>query len=96
MKIKYFTHIIIAFIFVAKNITSHKFNLLTFIYIKNIISKTLLSTSLLIYRAILFSSFTYKFYKKLYFIIVNLYMRYALLNKLIITHIIIILFIIFI
>ena len=44
----------------------------------------------------LFSLFIYKFYKKLNFIIANLYTRYALLNKFIIIYIIIIvLYIIF-
>ena len=42
-------------------------------------------------------SFIYKSYKKLYFTIVDLYMRYALLNKFLftITRIMIVLFIIF-
>ena len=104
-KIKYFTYIIITFIFAIKNITFHKFNLLTFIFTENItfkIIKTikffLLLISLLIYRAILFLSLVYKFYQKLYLIIVNLYMRYTLLNKtqFIIIRLKIIFFIIFI
>ena len=38
----------------------------------------------------------YKLYKKLYFIVADLYMRFALLNKFTIIRIIIIFFIIFI
>ena len=74
-------------IFVVKNISSHKFNLLTFAFVETL---TLLST----YRFVLFSSLIYKFYKKLYFIIVNLYMRYISLSKFrYIINLIIILFI---
>ena len=54
--------------------------------------------SLFIYRAILSLSFIYKFYKKLYFTIVDLYMRYVSLSKSSfnkITRIIIMLFVIF-
>ena len=96
-KIKYFTHIIIAFIFVAKGITFYKFNLLTFIHIKNTFSK-ILTISFFIYRVMLSSSPIYKFYKKSYFIIADLYIRYNLLSKFrfTITRIIIVLFIILI
>ena len=94
--IKYFTHIIIALIFAAKNITSHKFNLSALIFTESIILKALSSTSLSVYRAMLSLLFIYKFYKKLYFIIADLYMRYILLSKFIIIRIMIVLFIIFI
>ena len=75
----------------AKSISSHKFNVSTFASVET-------STSLSTYRFVLSSSCTYKSYKKLYFTIVDLYMRYTSLNRssFIITRIIIILFIIFI
>ena len=63
----------------------------------NTLLKTL-TISFFIYQAISSSSFIYKLYKRLYFIIVNLYMRYALLNKFLfnkITRIIIMFFVIF-
>ena len=84
------------FIFVIKSITFYKFNLSAFIFIESI--AFLLLTSLSIYRFMLSLSFTYKLYKKLYFTIVDLYMRYVSLNKslFIITHIVTILFIIII
>ena len=87
-KIKYFTHVMITFTFTAKSITSHKFNLLTLAFIESIVFKItiiiklfLSLTSLLIYRFVLSLSLTYKSYKKLCFIIVNLYIHYILLNK---------------
>ena len=88
------------FFFVAKNISSHKFNLSTFVFVESIILKVtiIIETSLLFYRFVLFSSFTYQLYKKLYFTIVDLYMRYTSLNKPLfnkITRIIIVFFIIF-
>ena len=67
------THFVITSFFVTKSITSHKYNLLTFTPIETL-------TSLLIYRFISPSSFTYELYKKSYFTIVNLYIRYALLS----------------
>ena len=93
------------FIFVAKSIASHKFNLLTFVFIESIVFKVtiiiklfLLSNSSFTYRAISSSFFIYKPYKKSYFTVANLYMRYALLSKpsFTITRIIIMLSIIFI
>ena len=76
----------------------YKFNLLTLVFIESIIFKAIIiiETSLLIYRFVLFLSFIYMLYKKLYFTIVNLYIRYALLSKFIVIRIIIMLFIIFI
>lgn len=81
--IEYFTHIIIIFTFAAKSITSHKFNLLTFISAESIAAELFLSltTSSFIYRAVSPLSLTYKFYEKLYFIVANLYMRYTSLSK---------------
>ena len=105
-KNKFHNHIrshecVMTFIFVTKSISFHKFNLLTFALIESIAFKItiILLSSLLIYRFVSPLSFIYELYKKLYFTIVNLYMRYVSLsifqahNK--ITHIIIILFIIF-
>ena len=82
--------------FIIKSISYYDFNLLILNFIENFILKFYLLTSLLAYRAVLSLSFIYKFYKKLYFTIANLYIRYILLNKFIITRIIIVLFIIFI
>ena len=97
-EIKYFTYIIITFTFIVKSIKFHKFNLSTFIHVENIFLKTsIIIISLFTYQAISFFSFTYKIIiLKTYFIIADLYMRYALLSKLIIIYIIIMLFIIFI
>ena len=78
---KYYTFTSTTTFFVVKSITSHKFNLSAFISAENIILKVLLLISLLIYRVMSSSLFIYKFYKKLYFIIANFYMRYALLSK---------------
>ena len=83
-RIKYFTHITITSISAAKSIAPHKSDLSTFIHVENTSSKTLtisLTTSFFIYRAILSLSLTYKSYKKLYFTVVNLYIRYASLSK---------------
>ena len=97
------TRFIITFTFVIKSITSYKFNLSTFVFIESIIFKVtiiLSLTSLSIYRFISPLSSIYELYKKSYFTIVDLYMRYALLNKSQvrskITRIIIVFFIIFI
>ena len=59
---------------VIKSITSHKFNLLAFVSVET-------STSLSTYRSVLSSSSIYESYKKLYFIIVDLYMRYVSLSR---------------
>ena len=77
IKKKKITHFITTFIFIAKSIASHKSNLLTFVSVESFLS----STSLSIYRFILSLSPIYKSYKKLYFTIVNLYMRYASLSR---------------
>ena len=85
--IKKKTYFAAIFFFVAKSISFHKFNLLTLVFVESITFKNtitsvfLLSTSLLIYRFVLFLSFIYESYKKLYFTIVDLYIRYASLNK---------------
>ena len=92
------------FISVAKSIATYKTGL-TPLFISetifnnanNIFSKTSATPSF-IYRAILSSSSIYELYKKSYFMIVDLYMRYASLSKpsFIITRIIIVLSIMFI
>ena len=82
-KIKYFTHIMITPTFVARSITFHKFNLLIFVSVENIILKTtiIIATLLSAYRFVSSLSLIYKSYKKLYFTIFDLYMRYASLSK---------------
>ena len=75
------------FFFVAKSISFHKFNLSTLASVESIAFEItitfifLSSISLSIYRFVLFSSFIYELYKKLYFMIVDLYIRYALLSR---------------
>ena len=86
---------------VIKSISSHKFNLSTFVFIKSIAFKItiILLSSLLTYQFVSPFSSIYELYKKSYFTIVDLYMRYILLSKSQahnkITRIIIIFFIIF-
>ena len=60
--IKYFTHIIITFIFAAKSLTSHNFDLSTFIFVENIIFKITKAIELFLLLIILSttSSFTYR------------------------------------
>ena len=104
IKIKYFTHITITSIFVIKNITFHKCSLSALAFIESITFKITIiiefflssTNSLFIYRIILFLSFAYKLYKKLYFTITNLYIRYTSLSKFTIIRIIIVFFIMFI
>ena len=87
-------HFITTSFFAAKSISFHKFNLLILASIESFLS----STSLSIYRFVLFSSFIYEPYKKSYLTIVDLYIRYVLLSKPLcnkVTRIIIMLFIMF-
>ena len=82
-RIKYFTHITITSIFIAKNIAFHIFNLSIFIHVENTSSKTLIissTTSSFIYRAISSLSSIYQTIK-LYLTIADLYMRYASLSR---------------
>ena len=109
-EIKYFTHITITSISAVKSIASYKTNLLIFTFIESVIFKNiivvklfLLLISLLIYRAVSPSLFTYETLIKLYLIVADLYIRYASLKFIKFVHfrftirrIMIVLFIIFI
>ena len=94
---KEITRFVTTFIFVTKSIASYKFSLSTFVSVESIVLKATIITitPLSVYRFLSFLSSIYKLYKKLYFIIVNLYMRYTSLSKFIITRIIIMLLIMF-
>ena len=78
---------VITSFFAAKSISFHKFNLSTLASVESIIFKItitsvfLSSTSLLTYRFVSFSPFTYKLYKKSYLTIADLYIRYVSLNR---------------
>ena len=104
------THFAATFFFAVKSIASYKSSLSIFVFVENIafkvtiVTKLFLSSKTLVisstnsfftYRAISSSSFIYELYKKSYFIIVDLYMRYASLSKFIIIRIIIVLLIMF-
>ena len=97
---KRITHLITTFFFVIKSIAIHKIDLTPLSTSKTIfnnLSKTS-AISFSTYQAISPSSLIYKSYKKSYFTIADLYIRYALLNKpsFTITRIIIVFPIIFI